>query len=225
MYKKESMKRLAIRYWRNEVPSNLSFRIEKYFGFGTGHKCIQSNDYLFIHVPKAAGSSISKALYGKKIPHFKALEFEKHYKNFNTKYKFAFVRNPLDRAISCYNFLSTLGTQQVTIHKGYKYKTVKDLTFEEFTNVFLTDDSRYKDVTLLKQADFVTNSTGNIIVDDIYKFEDFDCEIKRLSKNIGINLKVGNDNISKKRNDVVITEIAKKNVEEYYKIDYELFGY
>ncbi|MDN3554937.1 sulfotransferase family 2 domain-containing protein [Halomonas maura] len=222
----DKIRRLAIRYWRNEIPSGIVFPVEKLFEFGTGHPRLQSSDYLFVHVPKAAGSSISIALYGKKIPHFKALDIKKHYRGFDNKYKFAFVRHPVDRAVSCYNFLSTLGTSQVSIHKQHKYKSVKNLSFEEFVEKFIADESRgYKDVVLRKQSEFLTDLNGNVLVDDVYKYEKFDAEIARLSRVIGFDLNVGKSNISDRRRDITVTDNARRIIEHVYKEDFELFDY
>ena len=60
---------------------------------------------IFIHTPKTAGTSISKALYGSSPWHFSLdeLNFINHNK-VQYYFKFGFVRNPISRLISTYNY-------------------------------------------------------------------------------------------------------------------------
>lgn len=61
---------------------------------------------IFVHVPKAAGSSVSKALFDAKprhVPLARYLAVDPH--RFATYFKFGFVRNPWDRIYSAYTYL------------------------------------------------------------------------------------------------------------------------
>ncbi|MBC7005533.1 sulfotransferase family 2 domain-containing protein, partial [Photobacterium sp. BZF1] len=65
---------------------------------------------LFIHIPKAAGSSISLELYGVQISHCKIEEYISCDRNrLSSIKKFSIVRNPIDRFISAYDFLCNGG--------------------------------------------------------------------------------------------------------------------
>ena len=74
------------------------------------HKCI------FIHVPKAAGSSVetSEIFEDQRIKtgeyvggHTTALEYRETYPGkFKNYFKFAFVRNPYSRLVSAFSYLS-----------------------------------------------------------------------------------------------------------------------
>lgn len=65
---------------------------------------------LFIHIPKAAGNSVCQALYGMKIHHRPAGEIRLfHPWRYRRWYKFAVVREPVDRFLSSYDFLSRGG--------------------------------------------------------------------------------------------------------------------
>ena len=76
------------------------------------YKCIH------IHIPKTAGTSITKALHGKDFvlfdtnkkiwrQHATALETREHYgkEKWDSYFKFSIVRNPFDRLVSAYNWL------------------------------------------------------------------------------------------------------------------------
>ena len=66
---------------------------------------VVSKNFVFIHVPKSAGRSITKVLGGETrnipthLPHFC---LKQH--GLDDRFSFGFVRNPWDRAVSMYNF-------------------------------------------------------------------------------------------------------------------------
>ncbi|WP_417698442.1 sulfotransferase family 2 domain-containing protein, partial [Psychromonas sp.] len=66
------------------------------------YKCI------FIHIPKTAGTSILMTLIGKDSlkDHSNYYDFKRiNSVKFKKYYKFCFVRNPYDRAVSLYEYL------------------------------------------------------------------------------------------------------------------------
>src|SRR5262245_10579050 len=61
---------------------------------------------IFVHVPKAAGTSVSLALYGMQVGHRTWREWrELNPRKFNTYFKFAVVRDPIARFASAFYFL------------------------------------------------------------------------------------------------------------------------
>ena len=61
---------------------------------------------IFIHVPKAAGTSVRRALYDTKSFHIPAIRYQiSDSKRFADYYKFCFVRNPWDRMNSAFHYL------------------------------------------------------------------------------------------------------------------------
>jgi len=68
---------------------------------------------IFIHVPKAGGTSVAMALYGRNIPH---ATWHKWYdlnpKKFRSYFKFAVIRHPIPRFVSAFNFLKSGGMNE-----------------------------------------------------------------------------------------------------------------
>jgi len=68
---------------------------------------------IFIHVPKAGGTSIAMALYGRNIPHATWHEwYDLNPNKFRDYFKFAIVRHPISRFVSAFNFLKTGGMNE-----------------------------------------------------------------------------------------------------------------
>ncbi|MDH5979711.1 sulfotransferase family protein, partial [Vibrio splendidus] len=83
-------------------------------------KHVKDTNVLFVHIPKAAGISITKSLYGQEIGHKRSVDFMRADENwFNNANKFSIVRNPYTRLISAYNFLKDGGIEKYKFDKEF----------------------------------------------------------------------------------------------------------
>jgi hypothetical protein len=222
----EEVRRLMIRYWRNEVPEIARLHVEKVLKFGTAAKYIQDKSFIFIHVPKCAGSSVSNALYGRKVPHFTGVNYKKVYpEHFKSSFTFAFVRHPVDRLISCYKFLRTMGTSDVKVHKGYKYAQFGEKGFDVFVDYIFKEGFSTQDIVLQPQSSFLCDHTGEVLVDEIFKYEIISEELSRLAKLLGrdLHLPAVNKSMSAGRIDLSLETLNK--IYRLYESDFSLFGY
>lgn len=158
------------------------------------HKCI------FVHVPKAAGTSIerafmedlgldmdnrhslilgsgtNKSLGPRRVSHLKAEEFvSQHYLSediFKSYFKFAFVRDPYDRLFSTYKML------------GYS----DFLSFEGFIRHKLNNLLKSKDYGffLLPAYQYLYSSDNKLLVDFVGKFENLNEDFKKVLNEIGL---------------------------------------
>ena len=173
-------------------------------------------DLVFIHIPKNAGTSMSVNLYGFDIGHSKVSDYKKilSQKNFNKLKFFSIYRDPVERVISIYNYLSKRpGIKDVEhqFHCIYKSKDINEfvnkyLTTEYITNYFF--QSQYKYI----------EGAENLIMLDINKLPD---SFKEISKkyNLPNNLNHLNKGGDKK---CKLTLDNIKKIQTVYKSDYEI---
>lgn len=199
--------------------------------------------FIFIHVYKAAGTSIASALRSQTefpqeslktiilqksglVP--KASQFNDHItarelrekidpKIFDRYFKFAFVRNPWDLQVSLYEYI--LKNKKHALHS--KVASMKD--FEEFIR-WKTNQPEHKLRSF--QKNFVTDESGKIIVDFIGRYEnlksDFDLVLQHL--NLRAELPFLNKSKTKKYEDYYTSATADL-IFNYYRQDIEAFGY
>ena len=87
---------------------------------------------LFIHIPKAGGTSIATALYGKASGHPFLYQYYLANKHFTkTFYKFCVVRNPYDRLVSAFSHISNGNSnpELKLLFKELNIKSFDDLIF------------------------------------------------------------------------------------------------
>lgn len=115
---------------------------------------ILKDSVIFTHIPKTGGKSIKNTLKlkGSHTPLF----IYQEEKNFNKYYKFTFVRNPWDRLVSTFIFLSKGGyNAHDAISKIILIDTVEG-NFSKFVNK-LTNINIWQQIHLIPQYFWVTN--------------------------------------------------------------------
>lgn len=196
----------------------------------------------FIHVPKAAGISIKKALIGAGVDSkynylyvhggllTKGNEYKKHIQD---GFTFCFVRNPWDRLVSNYlyalkmfdNFKDNparMGTHLNKFRKqiaGYK-------NFEEFVQN-LKPKEVYAHFHFVPQVDFLGEFRE--YVDFMGRYESLSKDIGTVQKKLGLKLDLPHENAgdrkSKDYKKFYHSNDTIDKVHELYKKDVETFGY
>ncbi len=130
-------------------------------------------------------------------------------------YKFCFVRNPYDRAISAYYY-----------HKQNRWSKYYDITSKGDIFSFL---KLYLQTNPLRQVDYVLDENSFLIVDFIGRYENLYNDIKYLENMLNINNKnnVEKLNVSKKRpkSNVFLCKNSIDLINKYYEKDFEYFKY
>jgi hypothetical protein len=157
------------------------------------HKCV------FVHVPKTAGQSIEHVFLGAlkltwetragllirrndnpemgppRLAHLRAVDYVRcgHITSdeFQTYYKFSFVRNPWDRMISLYKHL---GFSRRVEFKTFLVKELRKRVYER------------KFWFVRPQADFIFDDNGDLVVNFVGRFERLDEDFGYVCKRIDL---------------------------------------
>jgi hypothetical protein len=211
------------------VPLKLALKLREKTGIAKVYSAASlEKKVIFIHIPKAAGSSIGMSLFGTDIighyPYYIYEEYSK--KNFDNFYKFCVVRNPYDRLYSAYSYLLTGG-------KGTWDQRVGDIiqsrsqSFSDFCEHVLDESFVDKYVHFTRQTDFIFDA-GIQKVDLIIKLEELSDGIQRLNAALNMELTVKEHNktqVKDDERDLTLSENALKNINRIYKKDFEYLGY
>lgn len=225
------MKRIFTQLYREHLPIQWQHKLDLVRGQSRVFwpHFVESKS-LFIHIPKAGGSSIGKALYGRNVGHRKALEYyQLSPKHFSSLYSFAFTRNPWDRCVSAFHFAKQGGTSVVDVPNKYKYQSDDFETFETFVTQWLvkTDLSK-EDVIFQPQHWFVCDSKAHIIVNFVGKLECLDDDVAIIQKALAREIVVPKINQSTRSNQSYreyFNQNTKDIVSKIYQKDIDLFGY
>lgn len=172
---------------------------------------------LFVHIPKTAGSSISKILNEKNLDNWKR-EWPRHHDPYSylkeanliddSVFSFAVVRNPYTRTYSCY--------------KQYNKTNQTDISFSEYlNNIKQGKISPISPLLHIPQSFYVIDQ-DIIQVDRIYKFENLKELEEELEWTLGF-YNVGNYVVESYIEDY--TDEAIDMVQDFYSSDFINFAY
>lgn len=183
---------------------------------------------LFIHIPRAAGSSFSAALYdGQDTGHSSARDYYLFNKEkYHSYYKFTVIRNPFQKIHS--GFLQTKKKMEEgnsgTAIWGDKY--IGDESFETF--VLNLKKNTLKSRCILAFTHFRTQSSylkinGKIDLDFIGNFENLELAYSHIARELNIDTKLEHLNATNRpRIDDVYSLKMKKVIQEIYHEDFQI---
>jgi hypothetical protein len=178
---------------------------------------------IFIHIPKAAGTSVSTALYGYSVGHATISQlYEKDYKAARAYFKFTFVRDPLDRLLSTFRFFNSGGMH--IRDREFAEQHVRDLDFTTFVRKLYESAEIREHLLLLPQMHFIATPDKRVLVNFIGRFENLDKDFAHVTKTIGLDAKLPHKNASRMA-DIAIDDETRKLVKDIYEIDYTWLSY
>lgn len=191
-----------------------------------------TNKVLFIHIPKVAGSSIEKSLFGTKgsVGHYKAIDFIKDDpEKFQNYYTFAFTRHPLDRFVSAYEYLRQGGRNKYDKAWADEYLLVHD-SFKSFV-LSLNNETQRKQILswmhFQPQYLFVCDESKKILVDFVGKYENIENDFIFITKQLSFDTVLPHENKTAQRTNYhqYYDEETLQIIYSIYQIDFELFNY
>jgi len=205
-------------------------------------------NFIFFHVPKAAGSSVTKG-FSKSIPNdVKVNENNVDLKSFlnkkgklwpnhatchevktflredgyNSYFKFCFVRNPWDRLVSLYHY---------TVQKEAKIYAEKGVKLSQFNQQIINAgsfDNWVKTGNLgASQFQFLSDTNGKLLVDFVGRSENLQADFSYVCGLLGMpNIILPKVNVSKhKKYQEYYSDETKHIAAKRFAKDIELFGY
>jgi len=191
--------------------------------------------YIFIHIPKCAGTSIEKATntidkeengYGiidgdthKSYQHYLWSDYVSHLgkEKFESAFKFSLCRNPYTRIVSVYHFYS-------------KFSKMKFSDFLEYIKNYLNNSNQntigntIENEHLIPQYRFLFDHNDKLKINKLFKFEQFN-EIETFFKNeLGIN-KIEKIFVSPAKQKHILTQQERDIIYNLYEKDFLLLGY
>jgi chondroitin 4-sulfotransferase 11 len=151
--------------------------------------------YLFVHIQKTAGTSITKCLH--QIGHTKNISNTHSFLNsqpiheYDNYFKFCFVRNPFDRLVSWYNMILkkdfTNDFSRYILNNSSNFSEFLDLTeiINETNEQEKITDSKYLKSISFNQLDYITDDEGNIMVDYIGRYENLNNDFHYVMSKLG----------------------------------------
>ena len=149
---------------------------------------VYQSKYILVHIPKTSGQSINTAMNPAdprmkeiKLPdapfhhHWTAGEIKRAFpKEFESYFKFAVVRHPLDRIVSEYSFYKTgrMGNK----FRYWGRSLVPTLTFSQFISDVKDHCWDHPEHGIrcryYPQVNYLYDGEGNLMVDKVFRFED-----------------------------------------------------
>jgi hypothetical protein len=196
---------------------------------------------IFVHIPKTGGTSVENLIWPMpRTANDLWMGFRDNYHNkyqtgglqhllatqirsevgseiFSAYYKFSFVRNPWDRAVS--QFASMAGREDLRDFIGMK----KGDSFKQY----LTLTSKRKHVQWEPQVNFLRDPAGELLVDYIGKFERFGESVLHVLSTLGVEAKTIPRTRKRRQGpySAYYDDESRETIAEIYKLDIETFGY
>lgn len=208
-----------------------------------GVRMVMQNGFWFVDIPRTASSSLKVELAGafgaahgklniietefgtrQLFPdHLSAMKMRKMVggREWDRLYSFTFVRNPFDRILSLYFYLLKVRN----IPEGW--------SFPEFVRRLATADASTKhfayDPIRWSAADFILGPENEILVKEIFRFEDRAIGLERIAERIGMkgfsNLRVQSASPYAADYKRFYDQETRSLVEMRFRDDLEMFGY
>ena len=215
------MNNLALRIWRTlpdsvRVPLDILRRRPRWKAAGA----------IFIHVPKAAGVSVSRALYGRPLGHFPAVDIRRVCPAaFSNLFTFGVVRHPVDRLYSAYRFARAGGTGEMGMANPALYQSHYFSSFDKFVSEWLPNQDINKVDGVFKPQHLYLCDGDAVIVDKVIKLEQIEQGMQEISALMAKEIVLGHHNKSQVSPFAIESADTMSIIKQIYQKDFSLFSY
>ena len=194
------------------------------------------HQFIYIGIPKVATRSFRDFFVSDAAVELEIEVVETHSKyqeilsKYSDYYKFSFVRNPLDRILSCYN--SKIGHDDLSLLKRARimsfYKGLRaGMDFDEFAEWLCSNEGRDEcaDRHWMSQHRFLHDQNGAPLCDFVGRYETLDKDVDKVCKTLNIKpISLPQSGWISPEKPVISTRTATLLRKRYVQ-DYKLFGY
>ena len=215
------MKKLAFRIW-SALPDSVRIPLDII------RRCPRwkKEGVLFIHVPKAAGVSVNRAIYGRPLGHFQATDIRRVCPStFHDLLTFGVVRHPVDRLYSAYRFARTGGTNEMGMKNPNAYQSDLFATFDTFVCEWLPKQNINEIDGVFRPQHLYLCEGDEVIVDKIIKLEEIEQGMQEISALLGKKVLLGHHNKSQSSPFIVESAETLSIIDTIYRKDFEIFSY
>ena len=190
--------------------------------------------YVFIHIPKTAGTSMCEALGLPETTHATASEFRAMLgPQYDHLYSFAFTRNPWDRFLSLYLYArmeeshhhSARHPRRKRYGRHPDYKTLRTASLQDAARLLLDGKLGFH---WLPQHRWVCDENDRVICNFVGRLESLDADWPQIAARTKAAASMPRKNVSNVEKipyQQRIDDKTKSLLDEYYRRDIELFGY
>lgn len=183
---------------------------------------------IYVHVPKCAGVSINKSLFGcLGGGHITIKQYRKifGFKEFKNYFKFSFSRNPWDRLVSAFHFLKQGGWGE-SDEKWAKENLSRYEIFDDFVNDWLSEKNIFSYHHFRPQCHYLCLSERIIGVDFLGRFESIETDFRKICERLGVTCDLPELNSSQRKDYADYYDSKTRDiVGRLYKEDIKTFGY
>ncbi len=183
--------------------------------------------FIFIHIPKTAGKSLTKVLGSGGACHLSW----RHYQgileeNIKDYYVFTIVRDPVDRLISSYTYMKSGGNRSIEDLRIKRDWIDPFNSFDEFVKESLSKSNVISSRKFRPQTTFLENEDGYIEQQiNIFRFENLHQAYREISEQLNIKKPLPHINSSNRGREVTISSESASIINEIYSRDFQNFNY
>jgi len=207
------------------------FKPEKFASLQNSVFPIEDLRCIFVHIPKCAGISVSRSLFGKNFE-FTHLNLKQYLDalgpvEFQAYYKFTVVRNPYDRLVSAYFFLKKGGINEADKNWADKNLSAYD-SFDSFVKGWVNQKNIQTEIHFWPQCDFICLETNRPGVDFIGFYENLEADFRHVCRRLNTHstlLSMNRNATRGKDYREYYTDETKAIVADVYADDLRVLGY
>ena len=182
-----------------------------------------NGSYIFIHINKTAGTSVGNAIGLDVKQHLTAKEIISRIgqQQWDCAYKFTFVRNPWDRAVSLYEYRRKKNKTQIA-SKGIGFIEWVGCVFSDHPDPYFHNNPK----SYQPQVEWLKDDNGRIMIDFAGRFESINRDFERIKVVTGSSANLPHLNASKRTSYQSYYDAETRElVRQWFCEDIDLFGY